>query len=144
VSLVAPRDSDDPLDMGDVCIVSAPPLAELRAEVHRLTAGYGGRGWRYHDRRFMVLSHGRLHIFEKRSSSKVKTVVDVTSDIDECTLRRGGILALTFCRPVEGSSREEGMTEHKAYAFEFASKRVAAQFYSEIARLRMQEGVQIA
>jgi hypothetical protein len=110
-----------------------------RVVVHRLSAVAGGRGWKFHDRRALDLSEGKLHIFDKGSMSKVKVSVDVNSEIDECILMLGGVVSITLRLLPNGASEEDGVIQHKHYLFEFPTIRTAASFHERINRL-MEKG----
>jgi len=103
--------------------------------VQRLVPATGGRGWRYHDRRTLELSNGKLYIFEKGSSSKVKLVVDIATDVEECLSMPGGVISITLRRLLVDGDHEDGVMEHKPYVFEFPTTRSAAAFHLEVHRV---------
>lgn len=105
-----------------------------RIEVQRLTASVGGRGWRYHDRRTLQLSNGELYIFDKGSTSKVKLVVDIAKDVQECVAMPGSVISLTLRRWESNPEQANGTAELKPYVFEFPTARSAAAFYQEVHR----------
>merc|ERR1711988_335621 len=54
---------------------SSRPVSGQRVEVQRLSVGFGGHGWRFHDRRALEISGSNPLIFDKGSTSKVKAAI---------------------------------------------------------------------
>jgi hypothetical protein len=109
----------------------------LCATVSRLTSLGCGAGFRRHDRRALRLHGDKLDIFEKSSVMKVKTVIDVQRDVQECVFFPcGKRLSLTIRRPTPGAEVDSGVWDIKSYCFEFAAVGEATAFHSEISRLR--------
>jgi len=114
--------------------------ADLKAEVFRLTVAVSS--WKQHDRRSLVLSKGHLHVYEKGSFDRVKTIIDVSKDVAVCSLLGNGIMSLQVRRPrrrrllssMSSSSGDD--KENKVYLFEFTPPEVADSFHEEITRLR--------
>jgi len=118
-------------------------MGELQAEVFRLTTSFFGHGWRRHDRRCLSLRKGDLHIFDKGSSSRVKAVVSIAHDVENCAMISGNVLSIQLQRrsPSVASrtsaEEDEYLATQKVYFFEFASADDAAAFHDEISRLRL-------
>lgn len=107
-----------------------------RVEVNRLSVGLGGHGWRYHDRRALEISGRNLVVFEKSSTVRAKAAIDVAKELEQCTLKPGGILCLMLCKLPSGANAEDGVLEHKTYFFEFSSARRAKTFHDALQNLR--------
>jgi len=106
------------------------------ADVYRLVLTLGGRGWRRHDRRSLLLRDGSLRICSKGSQVAVKSEVSVEM-IRTCSLvddRGSRVIRLVFWRPVAGD--DMGVAAPKEYAFEFDTASAAAAFHEAIARMR--------
>lgn len=121
---------------GEAPHASAPPVA-LTAEVYRLTEAYAR-----HDKRLLSLSgtEGMLYIFDKGSTTSVKTEVNVRMDIVDHTLSSGLVLMVFLRRRDKPSWRSSftprGRPETKVYHFEFLSTEQAQAFQSALQRLR--------
>jgi len=85
----------------------------LRADVARLTSATS----RVHDRRSLCLIDGRLHVYDKGSLTKVKTLVDVKEDVEDCQCLHGNVLSVVLQRVPRGRSRQDGVMEVKSYFF---------------------------
>lgn len=105
--------------------VQAKSTVLLRADVQRLMPSMFF-GLARHDRRSLQVSNGRLLIFEKGSSSVVKSDIDISS-IHDCSLSTDEILHLSILRGVE-----TGAAQNKDYDFLFPTKELAKMFYNEI------------
>lgn len=113
--------------------------ADLKAQVFRLTVAVSS--WKQHDRRSLVLSKGHLHVYEKGSTDKVKTIIEVAKDVAVCSLLGNGIMSLQLRRTrrrrlLSGMSNNGDDKENKVYLFEFTPPEMADSFHEEITRLR--------
>merc|ERR1712008_337276 len=142
--------------MGEISAVSAPPTvpvapavveqavqyaADLKAEVFRLTVAVSS--WKRHDRRSLVLSKGHLHVYDKGSTDRVKTIIDVSKNVAVCSLLGNGIMSLQVRRPrrrrllsAPRSDNSGDDKENKVYLFEFTPPEMADSFHEEITILR--------
>jgi hypothetical protein len=112
-------------------------VVHLLVEVTRLTAAHCGPGFRRHDRRGLRLHGSRLEIFDKGSILKVKSVIDVGRDLDDCSLLPGGkIMSIVFRRIPPGVDVDAGVWKNKQYVFEFDSKETAMLFYVELCNMQ--------
>jgi len=130
--------------------VEAPPtpVGELRARVARLTRTPGPMGKKVHDHRLLLLQGRHLMIYNKNSTETVKTVVNVTSDLEECRLLGAGVLMLQLQRtkPASGLgcvSSKSGLgcvssaaLDVKIYHFEFSPPRLAKAFHTALTSLQ--------
>merc|ERR1712012_719719 len=96
--------------------------ADLKAEVFRLTITVSS--WKRHDQRSLVLSKGHLHVYEKGSDNRVKTIIEVSKDVAVCSLLGNGIMSLQVLRPrrrrllpVPLSNDGDADKENKVYLF---------------------------
>jgi len=130
VARTAPADVEQPVQ-----------YANLKAEVFRLTVAVSS--WKQHDRRLLVLSKGHLHVYDKGSTDRVKTVLEVSRDVVVCSLLGNGIMSLQVRRPrrrrflatpLNNSNKDD--KEDKVYLFEFSPPEMADSFHEEITRLR--------
>lgn len=129
----SPTNPFSPTSAGPAAERPRPPAC-LHASVVRLTASTCGPGLRHHDRRALVLKEGMLDVYDKGSTSQVKTRVDVQAGVEECLLlpgRRRLALSIRRCNQ-EGS----GVFQTKNYAFEFASVEEASKFHCAISNLQ--------
>lgn len=101
----------------------------IQALVERLAPARYGEGWRCHDRRLLMISRGKLRIFNKSSSSDVKDVFDVQADVDECMQVSDTILSVHVRRVPKGAQANDGVMEYKVYHFRFPTREVTKQFY---------------
>eukprot|EP00438_Fugacium_kawagutii_P009523 Skav209796 [mRNA] locus=scaffold1201:194772:199557:- [translate_table: standard] len=118
---------------------STMPVLEkgcLRAEVQRLTTSV--QGWKPHDSRSLLITGSQLLIYHKGSMDQVKTVVDISSDVEMCSLLPDGVLSLEVRRKRRSSSLSRFThspramdVEKKLYFFKFETQELAQQF-SEI------------
>eukprot|EP00929_Paragymnodinium_shiwhaense_P069952 TRINITY_DN3535_c0_g1_i2.p1 TRINITY_DN3535_c0_g1~~TRINITY_DN3535_c0_g1_i2.p1 ORF type:complete len:957 (-),score=185.60 TRINITY_DN3535_c0_g1_i2:76-2538(-) len=111
---------------------------DMRVDVWRLGAAYFGQGWRRHDRRSLRIWKGDLHIFGIGSTTLVKTIVDVATDVTSAIVSPGVMsLCLTREAEVDGSTPSSaGAGGSKMYFFEFDSPREAVEFHSELVRIK--------
>lgn len=108
----------------------------LHAQVFRLAPAVCGPGFYRHDSRGLRLEKGKLDVFEKRSTSKVKLTLNVKTDVEDCSLLPGNRrLSLSVWRLPPGAEIDAGVWKCKNYFFEFVSADLAAAFHDEIARL---------
>jgi len=117
--------------------------ASLKAQVGRLTMNRSRFKW--HDRRTLAVEGGRVDIFGPGSTSTVKLSVNITEDVDECTLQRAAdtqqkVLFLSVRRPLPGQTADAGVKEQKLYFFEFDSQEAAADFHAAISDARGRGG----
>jgi len=112
--------------------------SELKTEVYRLAVC--SSGYKRHDLRLIVLLKKRLYIYQKSSTTNVKTIVDVETDIIDCTQLPNDVMLLTIRRKTpKGGSQEKG------YFFQFRVVSMASAFFNELAPWvnRQQEAVAI-
>lgn len=108
----------------------------LSANVFRLSSSHCGPGFRRHDRRSLRLQGGKFHIYQKGSTMKVKTSLDVQCDVESCSILPGSKrLSLVIRRLPPGADIQSGVWNPKCYDFEFDSANEAVAFHNEIARL---------
>lgn len=119
-----------------------PPQQVLSESVSSQPPGFERNVWRLaqsrfgpyqyrHDRRSLHLTHGRLQVYQKGSSTEVK-VESAISDLSELVFE-GAFLRFTVTRPGVrfGCSRAnlgEEDSQLKAYSFEFDSIEAASEF----------------
>lgn len=105
----------------------------LRAEVYRLCWSSrftcGGAMLQRHDQRIVEVVGDRLLIYQKGSLQIIKSTIDISTGVAECSLHREGVLRLLLLRLPPGARPSDGVHECKEYFFEFPTAQLARDFH---------------
>lgn len=104
----------------------------MQALVVRLAPALYGDGWRRHDKRLIEIAGSNLRIFDKGSTARVKSVLDIGLDLESCLLVSDTILSLSVRCVPQGAQAQDGVLKHKAYQFDFTSPDLALKFHEAL------------
>lgn len=134
-SVAAEQVNDDETSTTASGATASSSRDEFRILVRRLPSAplCGGSGSGIGDLRTLLIAGGKLHIYEKGSTSNVKHIVELAYGIDSCIPGpTDEMVALVVRLSPLGASAADGVIEFKDYLFKFPSPTVAAAFMENI------------